>query len=87
MLLIDYARGTYLPVYHHYYMTQTPLDLKTRFRMALAAVEMTQSGWAEAEGYNPNHLSLVLNEKRESKKLIGKIEDFTTRTLRKVKAA
>lgn len=68
-------------------MTQTPLDLKTRFRMALAASGMSQGDWAEAEGYNPNHLSLVLNEKRESRKLIGKIEDFTSRTLKKVKAA
>lgn len=68
-------------------MPQTPLDLKTRFRMALAAVDMSQGDWAESEGYAPNHVSLVLNEKRESKKLIGKIEDFTTRTLRKVKAA
>jgi hypothetical protein len=69
-------------------MTPKTLDLKTRFRMALAATGMTQTEWAkEVAGVVPEHLSLVINQKRESKRLLEKVEDFTSKTLKKVRAA
>jgi hypothetical protein len=64
-------------------MTPKTLDLKTRFRMALAATGMAK----EVAGVVPEHLSLVINQKRESKRLLEKVEDFTSKTLKKVRAA
>jgi hypothetical protein len=87
-MLIDYARNKYSPYTTKTYMTRQTLDLKARFRMALAATGMTQGQWAKEIGeVDPMHLSLVLNRKRESKKLCGKIEEFTVKTLKGVRAA
>jgi predicted transcriptional regulator len=49
---------------------------KARFLRALAVTGQSQAAWADEVGVSPAHLSFVLNGKRESGKLVGKIDAF-----------
>ena len=57
-------------------MPKAKTSRKALFRAALAGVELTAAQWAEREGITPEHLSLVLNGKRESRSLDEKIDGF-----------
>jgi hypothetical protein len=62
---------------------------KALFKAALALAEMSAATWARQQGVHPMHLSLVLNEKRESKRLTDLIDQFIKDTpqLKRVRAA
>lgn len=59
---------------------------KARFRAALALSEMTATEWAQFHGITQQHLSQVLDGKRESRSLVEKIEAFTEKKLATVAA-
>lgn len=54
---------------------------KSAFRAALALARMTQGEFAAREGVSGSHLSLVLDGKRESERLVAAIDAFTARHL------
>lgn len=66
-------------------MPNRPPSIKTlrkrRFLAALALAGLTQEMWCEREGITTTHLYLVLAGKRESQRLIEKIEAYTEETL------
>lgn len=65
----------------------TRKSVKARFRAALAIAHMTQESWAAANGVTAGHLSQVLSGRHPSRRLMDKIEAFTTEQLKKAKAA
>jgi hypothetical protein len=62
---------------------------KARFRAALALERKTQVIWAKEHGITQGHLSQVLSDSRESKRLCGAIDDYSDKVLSrgKVRAA
>jgi len=58
-------------------MQKAPNPRKARFRAALALAEMTAADWAQEQGVTKAHLSQVLDGKRESLRLMEKIEAFS----------
>lgn len=58
------------------------MSRKARFRAALGLARMPSAAeWARQHGVTPGHLSQVLDGKRESQKLTGKIEAFIAKYL------
>lgn len=60
---------------------------KQLFRAALSLSGLSAAQWAEREGITPEHLSYVLNDRRESRTLTEKIDQFANETLNKHKTA
>ena len=60
---------------------------KQLFRAALAVKGQTQESWATAHDLTPQHLSLVLNGKRESGALTTRIDEYIAETFGKRTAA
>jgi hypothetical protein len=54
---------------------------KQLFRAALAIAGLTAAQWADRESITPEHLSRVLNSRRESGTLIEKIDAFIAEKL------
>lgn len=52
-------------------------DKRKAFAAAVKLAGTTETRWAVDRGYNPTHLSLVLNGRRESATLVRQIEEFT----------
>ena len=70
-------------------MRQSTVDLKRRFKMALALEESNVAQWTrDHTTVKPSHVHQVLDG-RTSARLIAIIEDYTARTLKRhgVKAA
>jgi hypothetical protein len=57
-------------------MTHAKPSRKALFKAALAVTEMTAEQFATDEGVTPEHLSYVLNGRRESRSLTEKIDAF-----------
>ena len=57
-------------------MPKAKASRKQLFRASLAIAGETQKSWAEARGRTEQHLSLVLNGKRDSEPLNKEINDF-----------
>lgn len=55
---------------------RTMAQRRKEFRAALALAELTQTAWAASHEITPEHVSLVLSGKRESKRLIEKVDAF-----------
>lgn len=53
-----------------------PLPRRKAFRAALALADTTQTEWARSQGITPEHVSQVLAGKRESRRLIEKVDEF-----------
>lgn len=68
-------------------MPKAKAGRKQLFRAALAVTEETQGSWAEKHDLTPQHLSLVLNGKRESRSLLQRIDEYVADTLGKAKLA
>ena len=64
-------------------MPKAKTSRKQLFRAALAIADLTASQWAEREKLTPEHLSLVLNGKRESAALNERIDTFVREHLSK----
>jgi predicted transcriptional regulator len=63
-------------------LKRTELEGKRKaFRAALALAGLTQTKWAELEGITQEHVSLVLSGKRDSARLIEKIDAFIAKHL------
>lgn len=60
---------------------------KARFLSALARCEMTQTQWAEQNGYAREYLNRVLNERLRSEELESRIDSFVAAVDAKVLAA
>jgi hypothetical protein len=67
-------------------MAKPDKSRKARFRAALALAGLTARQWADREGITAGHLSQVLDGKRESAALCGKVDAFTAKYLTKVAA-
>ena len=57
-------------------MPKVKTSRKQLFRAALAIAGQTVVQWAASEGLTPEHVSLVLNGRRESARLLDKIDAF-----------
>jgi hypothetical protein len=64
-------------------MPKTKPNRKALFQAALKLAGLTAEEWAIREGITPEHLSVVLNGKRESKTLTDKIDEFARSELLK----
>lgn len=62
-------------------MPKAKATRKQLFQASLALAGLTAAEWAEREGITPQHLSYVLNERRESKRLIEKVDAFAKKHL------
>jgi hypothetical protein len=64
-------------------MPKAKPNRKQLFRVALALAGETQGSWAEANDLTPQHLSLVLNGKRDSLTLNARIDGYIAEKLGK----
>ncbi len=60
-------------------MPKVKTSRKQLFRAALAITGQTAAEWAEANDLTAQHVSHVLNGRRESMRLIGKIDEFVAK--------
>lgn len=61
-------------------MPKTAAARKNRFRKALIDAGLSAAAWARQEGVTPAHLSQVLDGKRESQRLVDRIDAFVKQT-------
>lgn len=54
---------------------------RKELKAALALAGLTQGMWAAQQGVTPEHLSMVLNGKRESGRLLQELDAFTAKHL------
>jgi hypothetical protein len=57
-------------------MPKAKTSRKQLFQAARALAGITAAQWADHEDITPEHLSLVLNGKRESARLVEKVDAF-----------
>jgi hypothetical protein len=64
-------------------MPKAKTSRKQLFKAALAIAGLTAAEWASGEDLTPEHVSMVLNGKRESARLIEKVDAFVRQHLEK----
>ena len=57
-------------------MLRTNEDRRKAFKKALIDSGLTQQEWAEQQGVTDNHLYLVVAGRRESRRLLAKVDAF-----------
>lgn len=54
------------------------MQLRSRFKTALAEAGTTMGAWSDAEGWSRAHVVLTLAGSRDSEKVLARVREFTS---------